>query len=175
MALKNDKASLYVAQEADLAPLRALNAQIRGGSDYAMGKAYALYSELAAFAAGGQDGDLIYYFKLPPGTWIIGGWFYAEDGLTANASHIDLGVIYEDADGVDDVDALIDGMDAYDGTDCAAHPVLPTGGMHIIPQDVAAAPYLVTGGWGTVVGYSDGAALVTSKDTKLVLFVILPA
>ena len=150
--------------------------EVEGGSgqNYGMGKMTVLYSELASATAGDAAGDTVHFFKLPPGTLVVGGWLYTEDGLVADNSTLDLGVVYEDGDGTDDVDAFIDGADGFDGADTGAIPGLPAGSMHIVGSDVATFPYLVTGGWGTVQLITITTQIVTAKDIKLWLYVILP-
>jgi hypothetical protein len=174
MAIIPDTGTLYDAQAAAEMPPRLVKMMDLAGADYAMGQLHCLYSELASFAAGGQAGDYIDYFKLPPGTLIVGGWFYWEDGLGgADNDAADLGIVYEDGDGTDDVDALCDGLDIYDGqtSPLAVQEALPTGSWMPVGTDVEVFPYKVA----TVRLTSVSAALVTAKDTKLVLYVILPA
>jgi hypothetical protein len=171
----NDTATLYDAQIAAEMPGRLVRMMDLSGADYAMGKMHVLYSELASFVAGGAAGDTIQFFKLPPGTYIMGGYLYTEDGFHADASTADLGVVYEDGDGTDDVDALADGLDTNDGADTGAIPALPAGSIHFLCQDVEVAPYQVTGGWGTVTLTALTSAFVTAKAVKLILYVILPA
>jgi hypothetical protein len=114
--------------------------------------------------------------KLPENAVILGGWLYCEDGLGAgDGNTADLGVVYEASDGTDDVDCLLDGIDIYDGqTDPIGVNALPAGTMWTIGQTTTAFPYKVTGGVGTVQLITKSAAIVTAKDMKLCLFVILP-
>jgi hypothetical protein len=153
--------------------------ETKGGSgqNYGMGVMKVLYSELASATAGDNGaGDTINFFKLPPGTLVVGGWLYCEDGLgNTDGDLADLGVIYEDGDGTDDVDAFLDGADIYDGqTSPLAQEALPAGSRYHIGADVAVFPYLVTGGWGSVKLTTVTNVIVTAKDVKLCLFVILP-
>jgi hypothetical protein len=171
-------ASLYDYQESIVSNAKALVAktETKGGAsqNYGQGKMSVLYSEIASITGGGA-GDTIDFMKLPPGTLIVGGDLYTEDGLQADNSTADLGVIYEDGDGTDDGDALCDGIDTNDGADSGTTDALPAGSYHMVGQDVAKFPYLVTGGWGTVRLLANTSAFVTAKDIKLVLFVVLPA
>jgi hypothetical protein len=108
---------------------------------------------------------------------IVGGWLYWETGLGGTDGELaDLGVVYEAGDGTDDVDALLDGIDVYDGATAPAPlAALPTGSIMLIGTDVGAFPYKVTGGWGTVRLTSVTGDFVTAKDVKLLLYVIYPA
>ncbi len=174
-----DDASLYDYQESIVSNAKALvhKTETAGGSsqNYGQGKMTVLYSELAAVTGSGGAGDTIDFMKLPPGTLVVGGWLYTEDGFGADNVTIDLGVAYEDSDGTDDTDAFIDAVDVYDGaTGDGKLDALPAGNLWKVGSDVAAFPYLVTGGWGTV-RLTSSAALITSKDCKLVLQVIMPA
>lgn len=178
MATVADTATLYDEQASD--GLRPFNDEYYKlsqffGADYAIGPVQAMYSELASFAAGGGAGDTIQFMKLPNGTYILGGWLYTEDGLIADTNSADLGVVYEDGDGTDDVDCLADGIDVFDGADSGGTPALPAGSIHQLPQDVLVAPYKVDGGVGTVELLSIGSAFVTAKDVKLMLLVVFPA
>ncbi len=150
--------------------------EVEGGDNqtFGMGRMTVAYSELESATAGDAAGDMIKFGKLPPGTLVVGGWLYTEDGLVADNSTIDLGILYEDGDGTDDLDAFIDGADAYDGADTGAVPALPAGSLHVVGSDVATFPYLVTGGWGTVQLITLTTQIVTAKDVKLWLYVILP-
>lgn len=177
MAIVGDTGTLYDAQAAAAMPSRLVKMMDLAGADYAMGQMHVLYSELASHAGSGQAGDYIDYFKLPPGTLIVGGWYYWEDGLGADDNDLaDLGIKYEDGDGTDDLDALLDGIDIYDGqTSPLAQEALPAGSVMPVGTDIEVFPYKVTGGWGTVRLTSVTDALIAAKDTKLVLYVILPA
>ena len=146
------------------------------GTNYGMGKVTAIWSEEDSVAGGGAVGDTLDFFKLPDGTLIVGGWLYTEDGFGGSDGELaDLGVIYEDSDGTDDADCLIDGADIYDGADgVGTIDALPAGTLHKVGSDVAAFPYKVDGGWGTVRLTAMSGDFVTAKDVKLVLYVILP-
>ena len=145
------------------------------GSNYGMGKVTAVWSEEDSVAGGGGASDTLDFMKLPPGTIVVGGWLYAEGGLGADNVTAQLGVVYEDSDGTDDEDAFIDAFDIYDAaTGSGKITGLPTGTHWKVGGDVEAFPYVVDGGWATVQLIASGA-LVTAKDCKLILYVILPA
>jgi hypothetical protein len=143
---------------------------------YMTGQVVALYSELLSHDAGGGTGDTISYMKLPPGTFIVGGWFYVENGLQADNKLSNLGIIYEDGDGTDNDEALLQNIDCYDGATglTAGLGALPAGNLYMIGKDCTTVPYKVTGGIGTVTLTTEDSALVTAKDTKLCLYVIWP-
>jgi hypothetical protein len=174
MAVATDShATLMTAQEVT-DPNDTGAYQMMTGTGYAMGKVVGIYSSIASATAGAAN-DTISFCKLKEGTIILAGWLYTEDGLSATDGALgDLGVVYEASDGTDDADALLDGIDIYDGAIGAMADALPAGVVFPIPNDMAAAPYVVTGGVGTVQLINLQDALVASKDVKLVLFVIIP-
>lgn len=141
--------------------------------NYGVGKMTVLWSRMASVTGGGA-GDTIHFMRLPPGTLIVGGWLYTEDGLQADNSTADLGIVYEASDGTDDVDCLLDGIDTNDGADTPGLAAFPAGTIQKVGHDIAAFPYLVTGGIGTVQLYANTSAFVTAKDSVLVLYVVLP-
>jgi hypothetical protein len=178
MPAVNDTATLYDAQIAVEMPDRLMKMMDLSGADYAMGPLDCLYSELAAHAGSGAAGDTIQFMRLPPGTLIVGGWLYWEDGLGADDNDAaDLGIIYEDGDGTDNADCLADGIDIYDGEAATggALEALPTGSWYPLGSDFEVFPYKVTGGWGTVTLTSVTDAFITNKDVKVILYCILPA
>ena len=142
---------------------------------YITGQVVALYSECLAMTAGGT-GDSCSFMKLPSGTFIVGGWLYIENGLQADNKLSDLGVVYEDGDGTDDVNCLIQNIDCYDGATgiVSGTEALPTGNLYHIGKDATLVPYKVTGGIGTVTLTTQDALVVTNKDLKLCLYVIWP-
>jgi hypothetical protein len=154
--------------------------EVEGGSgqNYGVGRMTALYSEEDSVAAGGGANDKVDFMKLPPGTLIVGGWLYVENGFCATDNALaNVGITYEDSDGTDDVDCLVAGIDTYDGASVTVGQVssLPTGFTYQLGvTNTGAFPYLVTGGWGTVRLTQATAAIVTAKDVKICLYVILP-
>ena len=143
---------------------------------FAMGKAVVLYSQLLAATAGGT-GDTVSFMKLPVGTIILDGQLYIENGLGGTDDDTaSLGIIYEDGDGSDDSTILNAAFDIYDGADTAPLGVaaLPTGFMYYLPQHNAGFPYIVAGGIGTVTLTTLDGAIVTAKDMKLWLTVLIP-
>jgi len=168
--------SLYNNQEDNYGVARPTFQTLAGGTTFFQGKVVAMYSECLAATAGGT-GDTVSFMKLPPGTVILGGWFFFEDGLGAgDGNTADLGIVYEDSDGTDDIDCLGDGIDIYDGNTApvAILQAVPTGSVYYIGQTTTAFPYKVTGGIGTVTLTTLAAAIVTAKDMKICLYVILP-
>jgi len=135
----------------------------------------ALYSELAAVTGSGAVGDYIDFMKLPQNTVIVGGFMYIENGLGGDNETVSLGIIYEDSDGTDDPNALVELADVYDGATAVVGQVaaLPAGFNYFLSS--ANVPYKVTGGVGTVRLTSNTDALDTNKDSKVILYVILPA
>lgn len=174
MAATDTDGTLYDLQEVSN-PNSAKAFTFENGTNAYTGKMVAMYS-VCTSATAGAAGDTISFMKLPPGAVIIGGWMYWEDGLGADDGDLaDLGVVYEASDGTDDVDCIADGLDIYDGqTSPVAQEALPAGSMISLPTDVAAMPYVVTGGVGTVQLLSLTDAFVTAKDVHLMLYVILP-
>jgi hypothetical protein len=174
MATDTD-ASLYNAQEVSN-PGNARVMMVEGaGTTYFTGHMTCLYSECLSATAGAIN-DTISFMRLPPGTIIVGGWLYWEDGLSATDNALgDLGVVYEASDGTDDVDCIFDGLDIYDGqTAPLALPALPAGSLMPVGATTTAFPYVVTGGIGTVQLINLTDAFVAAKDVKLCLYVILP-
>ena len=166
--------SLYNQQEVYAGDIGSFQT-LANGTTFFSGKLTVLYSELLSATAGGT-GDTVSFMKLPSGTVILGGWFFFEDGLGAgDGNTADLGIVYEDSDGTDDIDCLGDGIDIYDGqTAPVADAALPAGSLYHLGQTTTAFPYKVTGGIGTVTLTTLAGAIVTAKDMKLCLHVILP-
>ena len=167
--------TLYAGQVANDPDAVAVYQQFAAGTTFFSGEVVALYSECLAATAGGS-GDTVSFMKLPAGTIIVGGWMYIEDGLQADNKLSNLGIIYEDGDGTDNDEALIQNIDCYDGATGIATilQALPTGALYLIGQDATTVPYKVTGGIATVTLTTEDAVLVTNKDMKLCLYVIWP-
>lgn len=176
MAAKTDDATLYAQQEALGFPARWEERSIAtGASAYYAGKMFCFHSRIAAVTGGGAAGDKIQFMKLPKGAVIVGGWLYVENGLGVDGELADLGVYYEDSDGTDDADCLIDGLGVFDGADgVGTVTALPAGTLHIVGSDLEVFPYKVTGGWGTVTLTSLSGDFITNKDVALTLYVIMP-
>jgi len=177
MTAANTDGTLY-AQEVASQPNDgdAAYQKLAAGTTFFSGKMYALYSQCLSATAGGA-GDTVSFMKLPKGTVILGGWFYFEDGLGADDDDsADLGIVYEAGDGTDDIDALGDGIDIYDGNTApvAVNAAIPAGSFYPMGITTTVFPYKVTGGVGTVTLTTLTDAIVAAKDMKICLYVILP-
>jgi hypothetical protein len=131
------------------------------------------YSHIASLAGGGEQFDYVYLMKLPKGAYIVGGWLYTEDGLGDDNDVADLGIVYENGDGTDDEDCLIDGLDVYDGADTVAIPALPAGSIHLIGTDVEAFPFGPLEGEGTVKLTNMTGDFKTAKDVKCWIYYVV--
>ena len=168
--------SLYDAQEAAGLPSGNMFHQDRTeGTTFFVGPLSFVYSEVLSAGVGGT-GDTLSLMKLPNGTVILDGWVFVEDGLQAANKLSNLGIIYEDGDGTDNDEALIQNMDLSDGATgtIADLDALPAGALWILPQDCTNLPYKVTGGVGTVTLTTEDSAFIASKDFKICLMVIMP-
>jgi len=177
MTAVNTDGTLYTAQEANDPDGVAVYQQFTQGTNYFSGPATVLFSQCLAMTAGGT-GDTRSFMKLPKGTVILGGWLFLEDGLQADNKLCNLGVIYEGGETgtTDNDECLLANLDCFDGATglISVNAALPTGSWWPIGQDTTTVPYVVTGGVGTVMLTTEDALVVTSKDLKLMLIVILP-
>lgn len=165
MAIKSDNASLYAAQVA--VPLTKQQPTVFGG------RLRVAYSYIASLTGGGEQYDYVNLMKLPAGAVIVGGWLYTEDGLGDDNDVADLGIIYEKGDGTDDGDALIDGIDVYDGaTGDGKLDALPAGNIWLIGSDVEVFPYTCTHE-ATVRLTNMTGDFKTAKDIKCCIYYVV--
>jgi hypothetical protein len=165
MAVVTDNASLYAAQIAT--PLTKQQPSAFSG------RMRVAYSYIASLTGSGEAGDYVNLMKLPAGAVIVGGWLYTEDGLGDDNDVADLGIYYDDAAGTDDVDALIDGIDVYDGaTGDGKLDALPAGNIWLIGSDIAAFPYTCTHE-ATVVLTNTSGDFKSAKDIKCCIYYVV--